>query len=661
MSRFINSQPPDVTVIVGNKRVFKCYKAILAYASPTLDAMLSIDMIESQTQVIRFPDKDPDEFEMVLKCIDPANFSLFELYDSNIEPEPYRIGIRHKPGYKANDDELINLSNVEKLVPWFSELQMWRYLFRCEAILNYHAFKTGEEKQLLPKEERIMAWRETHQEVAEFIRLLSFAARYNLQHTQHTLEYIVTYILEVHLWGLGDSELFNLTDIQNLVEVFLPLTPLNDGGVTSYEAANGRYLWNRIIPCLNLSEIPLDTVNDAMELSRIVCNSLNSYHRTMKLKLNEILSDLTSQEGPCNISFACGTKATYEVNRGEVPEMEVIEGHLAYVIPPYRSKRVRNYRFDKDSKTIRLHCVESERYDNPKPEIWDTLLCHKNDEDEDEEESQCTEADLDSVLCQKHDEDEIRCMEADLTVVIGCGADVREYSCSAALLSFSSVELDSMMSKSSATLHLPQFNPNDWALFYRYVCPRDNGASFYSEDVFDAIGDVRRLAPWFKEFEMSNHLNCCRRVMQEHAAYIDRSDIECYSIEDSLDLYRLAAMLDLDIAKGQYEDLLRYYIGGTSYETDWQDDEANIPKFEIMQEVISICLPIERASIDDDFSSKSCPNLWRSINSFIGTHLKALSYKFVDSQSLGMFSHLVIAYFRIEAKNALIERLSNYV
>lgn len=245
MSRLINSRPPDVTVIVGaseNKRVFKCYKAILAYASPVLDAMLSINMIESQTQVVRFSDKDPDEFEMVLRCIDPANISLFELYDYNIEPESYMSEDRRKPGYKANDDELINLSNVEKLVPWFSELQMWRYLFRCEAILNYHAFKTGEEKLLLPMEERIMAWRETHQEVAEFIRLLSFAARYNLQHTQQTLEYIVTHILEVHLWGLGDSELFNLTDIQNLVEVFLPLTPLNDGGVTSYEAANGRYL-----------------------------------------------------------------------------------------------------------------------------------------------------------------------------------------------------------------------------------------------------------------------------------------------------------------------------------------------------------------------------------------------------------------------------------
>ena len=60
--------PPDVTVVVGtgdNQQEFECYKVVLSFASPYLDAMLSNDMVENNNSRIEFPDKDPDEWKIV--------------------------------------------------------------------------------------------------------------------------------------------------------------------------------------------------------------------------------------------------------------------------------------------------------------------------------------------------------------------------------------------------------------------------------------------------------------------------------------------------------------------------------------------------------------------------------------------------------------------
>lgn len=49
----------------------------LASVSPVLDAMLSSGMKESEAKRIEFPDKDPDEWRMLLQIIDSARASLF--------------------------------------------------------------------------------------------------------------------------------------------------------------------------------------------------------------------------------------------------------------------------------------------------------------------------------------------------------------------------------------------------------------------------------------------------------------------------------------------------------------------------------------------------------------------------------------------------------
>ena len=63
-TKLLKSQAPDVTVVVGSgaaAREFQCYGAILADASPVLDAMLGSGMKECEQKRIEFPDKDPEE------------------------------------------------------------------------------------------------------------------------------------------------------------------------------------------------------------------------------------------------------------------------------------------------------------------------------------------------------------------------------------------------------------------------------------------------------------------------------------------------------------------------------------------------------------------------------------------------------------------------
>ena len=77
-TKWIRSQAPDVTVSVGSgesKQEFKCYKVVLSFASPYLDAMLSSSMKEGEVGRINFPDKDPEaeEWKLFYNFISPDN------------------------------------------------------------------------------------------------------------------------------------------------------------------------------------------------------------------------------------------------------------------------------------------------------------------------------------------------------------------------------------------------------------------------------------------------------------------------------------------------------------------------------------------------------------------------------------------------------------
>jgi hypothetical protein len=184
-SKTIISRSPDITVVVGsgdNAQEFRCYSAILASVSPVLDAMLSSGMKESEAKRIEFPDKDPDEWRMLLQIIDSARASLFCLASDL--------------GEGSDREELINRSNVYALVPWFNELQMNAYLNRCdEILLHEYTVKIPEG-------------------VKENMKQLLFATKYNLGKMEIVVAARVLRLLEQFCWGFGDPDDFNLSIIQ---------------------------------------------------------------------------------------------------------------------------------------------------------------------------------------------------------------------------------------------------------------------------------------------------------------------------------------------------------------------------------------------------------------------------------------------------------------
>eukprot|EP00956_Cyclotella_meneghiniana_P022643 scaffold43086_cov53-Cyclotella_meneghiniana.AAC.8 len=161
----IQSHEPDVTVIVGSgddKREFLCYSAQLAHASPVLDAMLNSGMMEGETKRICFPDKDPEEWAVILECIDPARGFLFDLRNDGT-------------WYEAEDDEAINFWNARYFVPWFHELQMDAYLSRCDKIMALHASSVC---PITPQASISV------EQKMELLELLSFSTMFDLQKTQ---------------------------------------------------------------------------------------------------------------------------------------------------------------------------------------------------------------------------------------------------------------------------------------------------------------------------------------------------------------------------------------------------------------------------------------------------------------------------------------------
>jgi hypothetical protein len=203
----LTSQSPNVTVVVGSgddAREFECYGVILASASPVLDAMLSSGMKERENKRIEFPDKRPEEWEMVLRCIDTETALLFQT------DHPFIFRGEYQYEYDERDDGIIkDLATVKTLVPWFHELQMNAYLSRCDMVLD--------------KSARSKKARWTRAGSRELIDLFLLSTKYDLYRTKVKTEREVARIIEQFCWRFGELELFDLSTVRQIVEVLLPI------------------------------------------------------------------------------------------------------------------------------------------------------------------------------------------------------------------------------------------------------------------------------------------------------------------------------------------------------------------------------------------------------------------------------------------------------
>jgi len=72
----ISFSEPDLEVTVGTgetREVYMYHAVVMATWSNCIDRMLSIDMKESQTKKITFPDIVPSEWEAMVVYLEPGN------------------------------------------------------------------------------------------------------------------------------------------------------------------------------------------------------------------------------------------------------------------------------------------------------------------------------------------------------------------------------------------------------------------------------------------------------------------------------------------------------------------------------------------------------------------------------------------------------------
>lgn len=109
-SKRLRHEEPDLTVIVGDTE-FQCYSQVLRYASDYIDTMLSSNMQEGASKVIRFPDKDPEGWKIFYPFLEPRTVA------------------------SLSGDVKITEFNVKVLVPWFHEFGMDSMLMECDKVL----------------------------------------------------------------------------------------------------------------------------------------------------------------------------------------------------------------------------------------------------------------------------------------------------------------------------------------------------------------------------------------------------------------------------------------------------------------------------------------------------------------------------------------------
>ena len=224
VSKKIRSQAPDVTVSVGSgesKQEFKCYKVVLSFASPYLDAMLSSSMKEGEMSRVDFPDKDPEEWKLFYNFISPG-----------------KIG--------TDNCAEISHDNVMVLLPWFHELQINYYVKKCDDYLAKSYF-SGDMKPFWGKERQDRENNMAHNARIErrrskfeaILGVLQLSHIYDLKSTKDAMEKKVSILMDM----LPQThDLFDLPTVKTLLQFVLPLELSNDAGVRMKEGES-LHIW----------------------------------------------------------------------------------------------------------------------------------------------------------------------------------------------------------------------------------------------------------------------------------------------------------------------------------------------------------------------------------------------------------------------------------
>lgn len=211
--RKLRSVYPDVIVVVGDKE-YDCFKVALCCASDYFDTLLETATQENNTGRIDLKDKDPKEWEIFYKTIDPL----------------VRIG-------EVMPENAIDEDNAVMLTKWFYEFKMDSHLKECDAVLKKKFIAathwTHHKRLQLNK----MYWEsaESKDSFIQLIDLLKHSCSYDLRQTSLVANKTFGYLLEYEL------QLFTTNTVKVLVELCVPISADSDGNFVS--DGKCKYLW----------------------------------------------------------------------------------------------------------------------------------------------------------------------------------------------------------------------------------------------------------------------------------------------------------------------------------------------------------------------------------------------------------------------------------
>lgn len=192
------------------RKEFECYKVALSFASPYFDAMLTANMTENNANRIEFPTKDPKEWEMFYPFVDPS-----------------QIG-------EAAPVDTIHDGNAMKLVPWFQEFQMDGYFAKCDNFLTDKVLTLARANRPfwgIEPQESFWVWdrdtaapnnKKRKESFEGIMKLLQFSCVYDLNETKRYAERVILKLANSQML-VGTHDLFDLSTVKELTELFLPL------------------------------------------------------------------------------------------------------------------------------------------------------------------------------------------------------------------------------------------------------------------------------------------------------------------------------------------------------------------------------------------------------------------------------------------------------
>lgn len=224
-------------IVTIKDKEYKCFKVALCCASKYFDSMFGASETEDgKLSRVELKDKDPDEWEIFYKTIDPL-VKIAEV----------------RPG------DIINKDNAVMLTRWFYEFKMASHLNECDAILKkeFIAATHWKDQSKLHLDKSFWQSATRMESFSELLDLLKHSCTYDLRRTTTVANKTFGFLLDYEL------QLFTTSTVKILVELCLPIDVDADGDFISKGKCS--YLWsNHLSKFVNKhkDDLTIDMINN---------------------------------------------------------------------------------------------------------------------------------------------------------------------------------------------------------------------------------------------------------------------------------------------------------------------------------------------------------------------------------------------------------------